>query len=161
MPSGPQLRSACYKGQQPGRGRRLSSSPSKTVEPPVLSPQNCHIAYDRWPKRKSTGGSPLRLNSSKSPISRSFKAWKILLLCLVAFAKHLNTPNSAAAESPGSATPARQAMVDRKELNLVPPLVEAGDSDALLKAGQRLFTTWSPANNALAIAVTSVVCPHG
>lgn len=47
-----------------------------------------------------------------------------------------------------------------KDLNLVPPLVEAGGGDALLKAGQRLFTTWSPANNSLAIAVTSAVCPH-
>jgi hypothetical protein len=58
-------------------------------------------------------------------------------------------------------SPVRQAMVDRKDLNLVPPLVEAGHGDTLLKAGQQLFTTWSPANNSLAIAVTSAVCPHG
>ncbi|KAG5641793.1 hypothetical protein DXG03_004179 [Asterophora parasitica] len=46
-------------------------------------------------------------------------------------------------------------MPGETHLNLVPPLVEAGDVEGLAKAGQTLVSSWSPLNSSLAVFVSS------
>ena len=48
-------------------------------------------------------------------------------------------------------------MANQKHLNLVPPLVEGGEADALFRIGQRLSSVWSTSKNTLAISVTPLV----
>jgi len=42
-------------------------------------------------------------------------------------------------------------------LTLVPPLVEAGKFNELVKAGQTLSSTFSPSDNSFAVFITNVV----
>ncbi|RDB15810.1 Nuclear pore complex protein Nup85 [Hypsizygus marmoreus] len=50
-------------------------------------------------------------------------------------------------------------MAGPNHLNLVPPLVELGDVNGLINAGQTLCASWSPLNNSLAIFVTNSSIP--
>ena len=48
-------------------------------------------------------------------------------------------------------------MTGKGHLNLAPPLVDSGQSDSLIKAGQAICASLSPHDNALAVYVTREV----
>lgn len=54
-----------------------------------------------------------------------------------------------------SQTPFHMAAID--SYNLKPPLIEAGKFKDIVDAGQTITSTWSPADNNLAIYITNAV----